>query len=207
MRPLSHLVLVPLLAAVITISLGLPLSLACNGSLPEDLNGDGKVDMLDIRIVGDAFGSYPGHPRWNPIADIIADEKIDMLDLLKVAQKIGDDPPKLPITVEIHPVSLNLMSQGRWITVYTSLPENYSISNIDISTLKLNDTVSPESRPMSFLNNTMMMKFDRAVVEAYILNATDSSGRFVEVALTVSGKLEDGTEFIGTDLITAIVQG
>jgi hypothetical protein len=31
-----------------------------------DINGDGKIDMKDIARVARAFGSYPGHERWDP---------------------------------------------------------------------------------------------------------------------------------------------
>ena len=41
----------------------------CNFN-PYDINNDGVVDMLDISIAAYAFGSYPGHPRWNPLADV-----------------------------------------------------------------------------------------------------------------------------------------
>lgn len=43
-----------------------------------DLNGDDKVDIRDIAIAAKAFGSYPGHPRWNPMADVYRDGKMDI---------------------------------------------------------------------------------------------------------------------------------
>lgn len=54
-----------------------------------DLNGDGKVDGRDISSAAWSFGSYPGHPRWNPDADINADGKIDGKDIVKVARNFG----------------------------------------------------------------------------------------------------------------------
>jgi len=54
-----------------------------------DLNCDGKVDIKDVAIVALAFGSYPEHPRWNPIADVNGDEKIDIKDIAKVAIDYG----------------------------------------------------------------------------------------------------------------------
>jgi hypothetical protein len=47
-----------------------------------DLNGDGKVDMADVVIIENAFGSYPGHPRWNPAADINENGKVDLNDVV-----------------------------------------------------------------------------------------------------------------------------
>lgn len=61
-----------------------------------DLNGDGKIDMRDIGISAKAFGSVPGNPLWNPIADItgivpfVPDGKVDMRDVSLVARHFGE---------------------------------------------------------------------------------------------------------------------
>jgi hypothetical protein len=57
--------------------------------MPGDLNMDGKVDMKDISIAARAFGSYPSHSRWNPIADENEDNKIDMVDIALVCRNFG----------------------------------------------------------------------------------------------------------------------
>jgi hypothetical protein len=54
-----------------------------------DVNGDGKVDMMDIYIVTKAFGSDPGHPRWNPDADMDQNNLIDMRDTWLTAKNFG----------------------------------------------------------------------------------------------------------------------
>jgi hypothetical protein len=54
-----------------------------------DFNYDGKVDMKDIGRVAKAFGSYPDHPRWNPVCDTNADNKIDMKDVVITAKGFG----------------------------------------------------------------------------------------------------------------------
>lgn len=56
---------------------------------PTDLNKDKKVDMRDIAITAKAYGSYPGHPSWNPVADLNKDGKICMLDLTLVVKDYG----------------------------------------------------------------------------------------------------------------------
>ncbi|MEM3731650.1 MAG: dockerin type I domain-containing protein [Candidatus Bathyarchaeia archaeon] len=55
-------------------------------AMKEDLNGDGKVNIEDIAIWGAAFGSRPGHPRWNPNADMNNDGKVDMIDAVLIAK-------------------------------------------------------------------------------------------------------------------------
>jgi hypothetical protein len=54
---------------------------------------DGKIDMLDVGTVARAFGSYPGHPWWNPNADINNDLYVDVFDLIRVVLKFGKTDP------------------------------------------------------------------------------------------------------------------
>jgi len=54
-----------------------------------DLNNDFKVNIIDVAIVARAFGSYPGHALWNPIADINYDDKVDIWDISYVARLFG----------------------------------------------------------------------------------------------------------------------
>jgi len=54
-----------------------------------DLNGDNKVDMIDLRGIALAFASYPGHPRWNPDADIDQSGFVDMRDIRLAAKNFG----------------------------------------------------------------------------------------------------------------------
>lgn len=56
-----------------------------------DLNGDGVVDILDIAMVARAYGSYPGHPRWNPNADLDNNSIIDILDIARTARNYGKE--------------------------------------------------------------------------------------------------------------------
>ena len=55
-----------------------------------DLNKDGKVDIDDIVTAALSFGSYPTHPRWNPIADLTKDDKVDIDDVVLVAVHFGE---------------------------------------------------------------------------------------------------------------------
>lgn len=55
-----------------------------------DINKDGKIDILDVALVASAFGSYPGHPRWNPDVDLNGDSKIDIRDIAIVAVHFGE---------------------------------------------------------------------------------------------------------------------
>lgn len=54
-----------------------------------DINGDGRVDMQDLDIICDAFGAFPGHPRWNENADLNQDGKIDITDIGLATMNFG----------------------------------------------------------------------------------------------------------------------
>jgi len=63
---------------------------------PYDLNDNGFVDISDVLAVCMAFGSSPGHPRWNPRADVTQDGQVRIDDVLLVASN--------------YPVQIQLMS-------------------------------------------------------------------------------------------------
>jgi hypothetical protein len=54
-----------------------------------DINHDLKVDLKDVFATGKAYGSYPGHPRWNPHCDVNADGKVDLKDYYAVCKSFG----------------------------------------------------------------------------------------------------------------------
>jgi len=50
-----------------------------------DINGDRRVDILDISMVAIAFDLHEGDSRYNPDADVNGDTTIDILDITIVA--------------------------------------------------------------------------------------------------------------------------
>jgi len=54
-----------------------------------DLNDDGAVDICDVILMAVAYGSYPGHPRWNLAADINKDLIVNILDAIIIARNFG----------------------------------------------------------------------------------------------------------------------
>jgi len=61
--------------------------------IPVDLNGDGKIDVKDVFIASKAFGSFLGHPQWNPNVDLNDDRRIDLRDLYLVFSNFGKTYP------------------------------------------------------------------------------------------------------------------
>jgi len=54
-----------------------------------DLNIDGKVDLEDLNLQKEAFGTYHGDPNWNMIADLNKDDVVNILDISLVAKDYG----------------------------------------------------------------------------------------------------------------------
>jgi len=58
-------------------------------SLVGDVNGDGVVDIYDLSICGQAYGSVVGEPEYNPDADFNHDGLIDIRDIAIVSRNFG----------------------------------------------------------------------------------------------------------------------
>jgi rhodanese-related sulfurtransferase len=54
-----------------------------------DLDGDGKVSILDISIVAYSFGCKREDARWNEVADLNKDGVVNILDITRVAKDFG----------------------------------------------------------------------------------------------------------------------
>jgi hypothetical protein len=62
-------------------------------TLPGDINGDKKVDILDAIKLANAFGSKLGDPSWNPNADINDDHRVNILDAIILSNHFGERDP------------------------------------------------------------------------------------------------------------------
>lgn len=107
-------------------------------------------------------------------------------------------PMAIPATIDVDPDSLNLKSKGKWIACYIKLPEGYNVSDIDVSTIMLNDTVAAELHPTEIGDydadgiTDLMVKFNRKDLIG-ILGVG-------ETTLTITGEVND-TSFEGSDTI------
>jgi Tol biopolymer transport system component len=169
------------------------------------MNEDGS----DLKaMTSDGLNNY--YPRWAPDEKWIAYSS-------KKAGAGHDDIWKMEAPVKVinasvdtDPDTLNLGSKGNWITAYVELPEGYDVANINVSTIMLNGTIPAESKPTSIGDcdgdgvADLMVKFDRDQVIQYILDHMLIDGRFSVATLTLTGKLNDGTLFEGSDTIRII---
>ena len=104
-------------------------------------------------------------------------------------------------TINIDPDTLNLESEGKWITAYIELPEGYDVNSVEVSTIKLSGEIPAEMHPAEIADydedgvSDLMVKFDRAEVMALL-----SVG---EATLTITGEIND-IIFEGSDTVRVI---
>jgi parallel beta-helix repeat protein len=58
-----------------------------------DINDDGKVDLLDLVLLANAYGSTSSSAKWNPNADIDGNGAVGLSDLAILAQHYGQHYP------------------------------------------------------------------------------------------------------------------
>jgi len=109
--------------------------------------------------------------------------------------------PKV-LTVEIHPETLNLKSNGRWITCLIKPPANYDVEDIDVDTVVLcYGDEEVEVDRWNIEGNVLMVKFVRSEVAEMLAGAENE-----EVELTIKAKV-NGKTFEGTDTTRVISPG
>jgi len=166
-----------------------------NGT-PDDANDDLWVDgnyhlLVDSPCIDMGDPNYPYDPNETDLdgKPRVIGGRIDM--------GAYEYSPPIPAEARIVPRTLNLSSEGKWITVILWLGEDYNVGDIEPNSVFLEDEIGADK--VSLEGEVMIVKFSRSAVQE-ILNAG-------EVELTVSGELSDGTRFEGTDTIRVIDKG
>jgi len=63
-----------------------------------DINNDGFVELADFFFMSQAFGSNPGHPRWDPRCDIApwpdGDDFVELQDFFMLSLHFGEHVPQ-----------------------------------------------------------------------------------------------------------------
>jgi hypothetical protein len=112
--------------------------------------------------------------------------------------------PIISPLVEICPAALNMKSKGNWITLYIMLPRDFRPSDINLSTLLLNDTIPAEMHPTGIEDGQFMAKFNRSNVIKYISESVSEQRLLTKVNLNLTGSLNDGTFFSGNDVVRVV---
>jgi nitrous oxidase accessory protein NosD len=134
----------------------------------QDTDQDGIGDA-PYELIGNARDNFPLKKPWN----------------------------RVQAAVDMDPDWLILDTKKDWITVYVELPASLPVEDIEVSKMRLNDTVSPVKKQFFIGDHDddgipdIMVKFSRQKVSQILQSNED-------VELTVSGMLKNGLRFEGS---------
>jgi hypothetical protein len=127
----------------------------------------------------------------------------------------ADSVVQIHSTIDIDLNSLHLKSSIEGISCYIELPEGYDVGDIDVSSIRLNNTIPVDQDASTLIgdydNDTipdLMVKFNRTKVSEFIEYV--QGVLYGNVTLTVSCKVDaHGTEnlFEGSDTISVLLPG
>lgn len=127
-------------------------------------------------------------------------------------QDVPEPPPEpepIAATVNITPETLNLKSQGKFITASIKLPEGFNVNQIDGNTVKISAIDEQPIEPICAdktmeagieSENCLLAKFERRDL-IDVLSPGDG------VKITIEGLLAGGEKFAGVDTIKVIEPG
>jgi len=186
----------------------------------QDLNGDGDKEDFIMRYYDISTGTttntgavcaFPHIDKWIitfvTLESLIGQDLNNDGDTQDVIIRYYDirppTPPIIPAWIDINPDTLNLKSNGEWVTAYVTLPEGYLVEDIDVTTVEMsyNDFVSAAEWG-DILDGVLMVKFDRTALRDYLGEVdVDDGDKFYDISLTVRGTVA-GTPFEGSDTIS-----
>lgn len=179
------------------------------------VNGNGTLGVVEFRVraIGDSVIKINSSvtklceavPPYYPPEDAIRE--------IPCARENGyfnnSGSAVISAIVDMRPEILNLKSNDKEVTAYIELSGGYDSSNIDFSTIMLNNTIPTELDSVEigdYDNDTLpdlAARFNRTAVKEYLLENCEVTG-LSQVILTVTGKLQDGTPFKGSCVIKVI---
>lgn len=103
--------------------------------------------------------------------------------------------PVVEVQIKVTPRTLNLDSRGRWVICRVLSDQTYDTANIDLESLKLNDSVSA-GRSYVNRNGDLTATFERNQLQSLLEKGT------ADIILT--GQFNDGTKLEGYDTIKTV---
>ncbi len=153
--------------------------------------------------VSDPIGSWTAQLAAYSLKDVVDNAGPTSLRTKTFTVVVPPMPPAMiTVDVRVHPETLNLKSNGKWITVEIGFPEGYRAIDIDVSSIRLNGAIPVDSSgPVETQGQKVIIKFERSSVALLIKEAVVARGlKFLTATLTLTGKVS-GTPFQGSDTI------
>ncbi|MDH3974603.1 MAG: LamG domain-containing protein [Deltaproteobacteria bacterium] len=159
-----------------------------------------------------AIGNQPGTQEWaHAEMDDIRIYNRALSDA-EIQELFNQKPEVIEADLQIEPGTLNLKSNGNWITVYIELPDAYYAENINVSSValsKINGSMS--GSPLYAVGPSEIGDYDGNNISDLMVKIDRQ--RLIELLgkgnaeLTLSGELIDGAPFEGSSLIKVIDKG
>ncbi|MCH7556722.1 MAG: hypothetical protein IIB56_04605 [Planctomycetes bacterium] len=168
--------------------------------------GAAEVDKLGYIPNGDMVYSFPDpnrsftftHTNSTLVVRFSGSGSAGQWGLDNVCITLG--LPTVLNVIDIDPNTLNLNSEGKWITSYLWLPEGYNVADVEPNTVMLGYSIPADWIWFDEETQLLMAKFSRSAVENWLIEQ-ELSG---EVELSMTGAFIDETTFGGTDTIRII---
>ena len=77
---------------VLNVAHASPARIVVDWRTPSDVDGDSLVDIPDLALVGEAYGSTSNSSNWNENADLNVDDVVNVFDLVIVSKNYGTTP-------------------------------------------------------------------------------------------------------------------
>lgn len=200
---LKAAIAVIVLAVLISASSSSAISIAY-AFLPGDSNQDGVVNITDAALLSMSWQAVVGQPNYNSNCDFNDDGIVNIVDAAILALHWSTTYKQ--VKVSIMPQTLNLKSEGNWITCLIQLPENVKASELDEDSIKLNGTITAQK--IEQLKNDpseLMVKFSRdAVITLVQSKSQTSDDAFPVVTLIIVGTVSPKFALWGSDTVRVI---
>ncbi len=191
------------------------------GAFSEVYSGNQDVFFLKLNAgaTGLCFATYFGGTNWDPAQKVALDSSGNVY--LAGRTRSGDFPTTsgafdevfsasseevfvskfrlitvFPAAVDIDPDTLNLESNGKWITVCLNPPEGYSVSKIDLASLRLQEIIAPASARIA--GGILLLKFSRPELQRMLSPGTKE--------LKLTGRLSDGNRLSASGVVTVLYE-
>lgn len=157
---------------------------------------------VDVTIIGSiSVGEDPTALAFDPAQGLVFVANGTQGQLTVLGQLV---PTEIGVELRVTPRTLNLQSNGRYVTASIELPSGTLPEDVDLATLRLNDTLEPVAG-METVEDAdgdglleLVVKFDRRDFQATMPHGEN-------VPVTLRGYLVNGiTELIGNDAIRTI---
>jgi hypothetical protein len=110
----------------------------------------------------------------------------------------------MQVPMKLTPVSLNCRSEGNWIKAHITLPQGFTIADVDSNRPAILHSLGFESAPLYvFVNKDKQVEIEAAFEREAVCSLT---GDWPE-KLTVAGFLAEGNIFLGTSKVRIIHPG